>query len=727
MKKERFSRWLALFFAVSGFCGLGYEIVWIRLAMARFGVNTVMISIVVSLFMAGLGLGSWLAGLWTKRRRASGAAYDLKAYAVSELMIGFGGLIAPILLEFGHEFLGRADVAWGSSDFYLASMAVIAVAIVPWCVFMGATIPLAMSAIEKAFPERAGRSFSFLYVANVLGASAGALLAAFVLIELLGLHGTGRLMAAFNAALAAGAWWLSSRLPDAARAAKAQVKSPTGAFVEYWLLFATGFTGMAIEIVWTRQLIPYLGLHVYAFASILVVYLVAYNLGSTAYRRAAAAGFPIDVSLVWAATALCGATAMIAADPRLPVGFELGGAIVRLYIAVGPLSFAMGFLTPMLVDRFCRGNAELAGKGYAANVLGCIAGPLAASFALLPYVSERWAEAMLLLSFCAAGLARSRPVPTLACGLAVALAAFVTADYESRFGRPIVLRDSSATVIAFGEGKQRKLFINGSDVTAAVPATKFMAHLPLAFLDHPPIDALVICFGMGTTFRSLLSWGLRATAVELAPSVPTLFPYFHKDGAELMSLPRARIVIDDGRRFLQRSREQFDVITIDPAPPIEGMGNSLLYSREFYALAKQRLRSGGILQQWYWREADDPYLLASALIAVRLNFEYVRVFPDALSSHSIGFHILASDHPIVDRSPKELASRLPAAARKDFLEWGPETQDSVKQFARLLSAQDSADDLLKKLPSAPPLSDDRPQNEYHLLRDFSRVKDLSKS
>src|SRR5437899_11380217 len=56
-------RWYFVFFVVSGFCSLVYEVVWLRLAMATFGVTTAMVSIVVSMFMAGLGLGSWGAGI----------------------------------------------------------------------------------------------------------------------------------------------------------------------------------------------------------------------------------------------------------------------------------------------------------------------------------------------------------------------------------------------------------------------------------------------------------------------------------------------------------------------------------------------------------------------------------------------------------------------------------------------------------------------------------------
>jgi hypothetical protein len=58
-------------------------------------------------------------------------------------------------------------------------------------------------------------------------------------------------------------------------------------------------------------------------------------------------------------------------------------------------------------------------------------------------------------------------------------------------------------------------------------------------------------------------------------------------------------VIDDGRRFLSRTGEQFDLVTIDPPPPIEAAGSSLLYAREFYEVMKKKLKKGALLQQWF--------------------------------------------------------------------------------------------------------------------------------
>src|SRR5437016_14343512 len=106
-------------------------------------------------------------------------------------------------------------------------------------------------------------------------------------------------------------------------------------------------------------------------------------------------------------------------------------------------------------------------------------------------------------------------------------------------------------------------------MTGLTPITKMMAHVPLAMLGHSPQNALVICFGMGTTYRSLMSWGIPVTAVELVPSVPRLFSFYHADGAELLRSPLSRLVIDDGRRYLERTPQQYDVIAIDPPPPVE--------------------------------------------------------------------------------------------------------------------------------------------------------------
>jgi spermidine synthase len=408
---------------------------------------------------------------------------------------------------------------------------------------------------------------------------------------------------------------------------------------------------------------------------------------------------------------------LIACDPRIPLL-----PLLRVAIGVMPFSAGAGFLTPMWLDRISRGDPARAGRGYAINVVGCVAGPLLSGFILLPLVGERWSLLILALPWIAAGWAfrpsgPGRFVPAWQPCAAAALAlicALATRGYEKEYSPRKVLRDYTATVVAAGRGFERQLLLNGVGMTNLTPITKMMAHMPLAFLPRAPLDAIVICFGMGTTHRSMLSWGIHSTAVELAPSVPRMFSFFHADGDRLLASPLSRIEIGDGRFYLERTRAQYDVIAIDPPPPVEAAASSLLYSKEFYAAAKPRLRPGGILAQWL--PAADHSVQASVAKALRESFPYVRVFPPIEQS---GWHFLASQSPIPPRTPAELAARMPAHAVADLLEWGPE-DTAVRQFAAVLDHEIPLDDLIRRNPAIPALQDDRPINEYYLLRRWRR-------
>jgi len=95
--------WFFIFFFISGFCSVLYELVWLRLAMAQFGVTTAMVSIVLSVFMAGLGLGSWASGRWLGPAGDSGKSPGLRIYALLELLIGASGIAVPYGLLLGHR------------------------------------------------------------------------------------------------------------------------------------------------------------------------------------------------------------------------------------------------------------------------------------------------------------------------------------------------------------------------------------------------------------------------------------------------------------------------------------------------------------------------------------------------------------------------------------------------------------------------------------------------
>jgi spermidine synthase len=712
--------WYFFFFFVSGFCGVLYELVWLRLSMAQFGVTTAMVSIVLSVFMAGMGLGAWASGKWLRGRGANLQVPALRFYAIIELLIGVSAIVVPYELSWGRRILESLGLTT-SFGYYCGAGLWVAWTLIPWCALMGATIPVAMRAIGQTLPKESARSFSYLYMANVFGAVVGTILP-LLLVELLGFRGTLMVGTLSNGLIALAAVVLSNRAPKIATDESDQTSvepparaAPGGSLI--MLLFLTGLTSMGMEVVWVRQFTPYLGTVVYAFASILGVYLLATFIGSRIYRWWSRRSV-VESPVMWTLLAFSALFPLIASSPV----FDFPDAL-RLVLGIAPFTGLLGFLTPMLVDRSSGGDPGKAGSAYAVNVLGCIVGPVLAGFVLLPYVSERWALTALALPWLIVGVRpllpgpRAGRVPRLAAVALLPLAGllvYVGKGYSETNPRVQVMRDSTATVIATGTGMDKQILVNGYGMTSLTPITKMMAHLPLAFLDHPPHDALDICFGMGTTFRSLLTWKINTTAVELVPSVPRLFWYFHSNAPEVVKLPQAHIVIDDGRRYLERTSQQFDLITIDPPPPVEAAGSSMLYSEEFYAAARKRLKPGGILAQWL--PDGDAQDFAAVARALKNSFPYVRVFRWGTRW---GFHFLCSEQPLPNLTAGELQNRLPADAAADLAEWAPQGRGSeavFSSFQSLLQSEVPIETLILQSPTTPALTDDRPINEYYVLR-----------
>ena len=714
---------LFLLFFLSGFCSLLYQIVWLRLAFAAFGVITPVVSVVLSVFMAGLAVGSWFGGRWIEHWTRQSALSPLLFYAVLEGAIGVGAFVVPRLFSIGEAaLLGSGEM--NSTYYLLLSAAIIAVAILPWAICMGATFPFVMAYIRRrrdAFPT----SFSYLYLANVLGAMTGAALTAYVLVELLGFSKSLLLGAAVNLLIAAVAVGLGrgDRAVDEGARRPAEVGEevsivrnlPVAAGLLRTILFLTGFTAIGMEVVWTRAFTVITTTTVYAFALLLTTYLGATAVGSLLYRR------HVRQQKSWSLERLLGLLAVSAFLPLLVNDFRLHPSVAGVVVSLIPFCAGLGYLTPLLIDLHAEGQPRRAGNAYALNILGCILGPLVAGYVLLPWLGVKWSLLLLGVPYTLLFLSRlaevglSKAITGAAVGIGVLILAWTSWTYEDvKFPDPVVVRrDHTATVISYGSGFERRMLVNGVGITSLTPITKFMAHLPLSNLNRRPESALVICFGMGTTFRSALSWGVDVTAVELVPSVRDAFGFYHSDASRVLQNPRGRVVIDDGRRFLKRTTDRFDVILIDPPPPVEAAASGLLYSQDFYELAKLRMKEDGILQQWIFTPAEER-MVASIYAAVTKAFPYVRVFRPI---ESAGFHILASMQPMPRIDMAETVGRMPDAARDDVMEWFERGSIETIIQAMLDKEIDSATfGIALDVEQVRPLTEDHPYNEYFALR-----------
>jgi len=179
-------------FFVSGVPALIYQLVWQRALFRILGVNIESVTLVVTAFMIGLGLGS-LAGGWVSRRTALPL---LPLLAVIEVLAASFGLIS--LRLFDHV----GALVLGSSTFLIGAVT-LSLVIIP-TLLMGATLPVLVGHVSRRFGS-VGRSLGLLYYANTLGAGAACLLGVSVLFPHLGMQHSIYVAAAINIAVALGA------------------------------------------------------------------------------------------------------------------------------------------------------------------------------------------------------------------------------------------------------------------------------------------------------------------------------------------------------------------------------------------------------------------------------------------------------------------------------------------------------------------------------------------
>jgi spermidine synthase len=730
-------RILFLLFFLSGFCGLLYQVIWTRMAFASFGIIIPVLSVVLSIFMLGLAIGAWAGGRLIGPLQKKSGLSAIFLYGLIELFIGTGAFAVPKLFGLSEEILlsaGQTD----SFRYLLFSAVALGLSIFPWCLCMGATFPFMMAFVRTQDPGRVD-SFSYLYLANVLGAMSGTFLTAIVLVEVLGFRHTlfVAAFANFSVALISGALaWRHRRaiqpaLSEARISAPPLMKSDSSVshHLIKWILFSTGFCAMAMEVVWARAFTPVLRTQVYSFAMILFAYLGATFLGSALYRRDLRRNHVRPVAELASVLAVVAFLPIVLNDVRfllavaafLPIVLaKYASSAIIVLSSICPLCMVLGYLTPSLIDEGALGDPAGAGKAYAVNVLGCILGPLFASYVLLPWLGERYGLILLALPFLVFYFFISKSLSAsyrFGVGLISVVLVFWSMFYAVDFAGLVshkvkgfeVRRDYAASVISVGEGRGKSLLVNGVGMTSLIPATKFMAHLPLILHTGKPESVLIICFGMGTTFRSALSWNVETTAVELVPSVKDAFGFYHADAARVLRNPKGHIIVDDGRRYLKRTREKFDVIVIDPPPPPAAAGSSLLYSTEFYQLAKRHLNPNGILQAYLPRTESGTE--QAVLRSLRDSFPYVQCFS---SLGDVGTHMLASMEPITMSTPESLANTMPANAAEDLLEWST-SPDLPAYLQEVLSKSIPVKEMLSPDPRIR-ISDDHPYNEYFLLR-----------
>jgi len=180
-------------FAVSGVAALMYQICWQRLLFVAFGVDVDSVTIIVSTFMLGLGVGALVGGQLADRFPNR----TLTLFALIELGIGAFGAASPTLIR----AVGAIAIHGSLPTIAIANFLLL---LFP-TVLMGATLPILVAHVVRTY-NSIGVSIGLLYFVNTLGAAAGAAVTGFIALYHFGLTPTIYLAAALNAAVACAVW-----------------------------------------------------------------------------------------------------------------------------------------------------------------------------------------------------------------------------------------------------------------------------------------------------------------------------------------------------------------------------------------------------------------------------------------------------------------------------------------------------------------------------------------
>ncbi len=413
-------------FFVSGAAGLVYQVLWTRMIDKVVGGAPLAVATVLSVFMAGLALGSFFAGKVADKLSSKNA--HLWFYGILEIGIGVYAVVLPLLIA-GAKPLYRfvygqfAERPWccQAAVFLLCALLLIVPASL-----MGATLPVLCRFYVGRLSHLGSRT-GWLYGLNTIGAAFGAVLCGFVLIKSLGVSTTLYAAAGANG-LVGVACILASRSKRSLFGEQAASKRPVskekkGKAVPdsgedgnkgtmRWALgiFAvSGFCSMAYEVVWSRVLGLVAGPTTYSFTIVVATFIVGLALGGMLFGRladrfdgATDKVFRLLVLTQWAAALLALAVGHLLGNSQFFFAKLIAThqaefsrmiwvqAGVLFSILLGPTLF-LGAAFPLVNRLYVRSVADLGssmGRAYATNTVGAVLGAFVAGFVLVPLVGN---------------------------------------------------------------------------------------------------------------------------------------------------------------------------------------------------------------------------------------------------------------------------------------------------------------------------------------------------
>lgn len=694
-------RGLLLASFLSGMAGLIYELLWVREFSLVAGSTQAALTCVLSVFFLGLALGNLISGRLAARLRR-----PLLLYLVAEIGIaGWALLFHPLLAGWKGLYASLyASLPLGSAWVHVLRLGGSAFLVLVPTTLMGATLPLLAQNGGRDLPGTS-RWLALLYGLNTVGAVLGIVGTGFFLIEHLGVSVPLRLAALLNlgaAACVVPALRRQGRVEGAGAPADRVV--PERFSREALLLLISfgvlGFANIAAEVLWTAYYALIYPNDTYIFSTILLVYLLGVGAGSLLGARFfARARHPLRLLGLLQLVSATGTIVLFYTVPPIVMGLapqtrdfgqQLGHYLQGVIVGILPPTLCMGASFSVLVRAVLtreRQAGRVAGAALAWNTVGGVFGALVGGFLWLDRLGVQTGllltaglTAAVGLTLCLVRSENRRAgwtalailgAPVLLAltvrppGLPESLLAMHFPEWAQM--RVLETRPSVHGTVAITEerGDIRKVWINSGWV-ASERAHLAFGYAPWLLHPGPVHSALGICCGTGRTFGALLNAGVQdLDLVDINRSVITLSSkWLARSNHGVLTDPRARVIIDDGRNFVRYGTKRYDLITLEPLQMYQ-KGVVSFYTREFYEEARRRMAAGGVLCQWV------PLNLLGRHEFVSMVRTFLQVFPQALlwgrRGHSLVLLGYNTDSPLAPFDPGEVAARIADPALQDDL------------------------------------------------------------
>lgn len=677
---------------LSGAAALVFETVWARSLAIIMGSTVHAHSLVFAAFMAGLAAGAFAFGKLSDR-----AERVVRLYGLIEIAIGVTGLIVGgVLHRYATELAGVVGTGDGLGRLVRAFLVSGLLVLLPTGL-MGATFPLLLRAARRLHGE-VGDLYG-LYAINTLGAACGTLLTTLLAMPTLGVTGALYLAAGFNA-LAAVLVWTIVPTRDRAHAEKAdeaeaddppESEPPAIGWPLMLSVFGSGLFVLSMEVVWSRLAGFFLGNRALAF-TVLVAWVLALLAAGSALAGKIAARIEGNVERVLGILYAVAAVAMVVSSmlavgwidvqAQVEAGLPAPKRLLLVYriletgLLLSPMMLALGCIFPLSL--LCAPGVKsktgsLAGRFYLVNTVGSVLGSLVSGFwGVTRFGTLAWIglQVLLCVGVSIALLWRSlrrdglRPqlVPLLlgltaiaACPLLLSLQLGESVDpktlmyrKEDAYGVLQVTRNPDGTIRVVNN-RTELVYLLGTVQTSYVQ--QMQGHLGM-FYNPGAKRAVVLGSGYGITAGAL---GLYPTiekvdAVEIVPGMVEAADLFMPYNLGYHRNPKVDIVVDDGRHYLTRSDERYDIISVNVSDA-HLPGASGLFHREFYAVCKERLNRGGVVIQHAFG-VDLSIVLAT----LRESFPHLAIS----RAYGNGYNVVASPWPLAldrDRVQTLVAAR----------------------------------------------------------------------